>query len=232
MPRCFAFLLPLAVVAVGCGSTSTTTTAPPASTSTGQSTVSAAPTALTIFRLRDGVLQPEAVEVPHTTAVAAAALVVLGLAAPVTIANGTAVVAIETATPGAVAEIVYTLTEFPTIKRVDVAGRRGLTRDDVQGFLPTIFIEAPAANATVRSTFSVTGSATVFEATFVVELDRDGKVLVKRTVTASEGAPARGTFATTLHATAAGVVTIAAFAPSAENGEPQHEVDVPVKVGP
>jgi hypothetical protein len=51
-------------------------------------------------------------------------------------------------------------------------------------------------------------------------------------VTASEGAPARGTFETTLHAPSPGGATITAFAASAENGSPQHQVDVPVTVTP
>jgi hypothetical protein len=72
----------------------------------------------------------------------------------------------------------------------------------------------------------------VFEATLVLELVRNGKVLEKRTVTASEGAPARGTFTTTLHAPSRGAATISAFAPSAENGLPQHRVDVRVTVRP
>jgi hypothetical protein len=65
-----------------------------------------------------------------------------------------------------------------------------------------------------------------------VELVRDGKVLEKQTVTASEGAPARGAFKTTLHADSAGEATVTAFAPSAENGAPQHQVDVPVTITP
>jgi hypothetical protein len=72
----------------------------------------------------------------------------------------------------------------------------------------------------------------VFEATLVVELVRDGNVLDKQTVTASQGAPARGTFATTLHAPSAGPATVSAFAPSAADGSPQHQVDVPVTVKP
>ena len=182
--------------------------------------------------MRSGVLGPETVRVAHTQAVAAAALDALGLAAPVTIADGTATVQLPAATPAEVAEIVYTLTEFPSITRVDVAGRTGLTRDDFAAYLPTIFIASPAAGANVPSTFTVTGSAVVFEATLVVELVRGGKVLVKQSVTASEGAPARGTFETTLHAPSAGDATVTAFAPSAEDGSPQHQVDVPVTVMP
>jgi hypothetical protein len=71
----------------------------------------------------------------------------------------------------------------------------------------------------------------VFEATLVVQLLRDGKILAKRNVTASEGAPGRGTFETTLQATP-GEATVSAFAPSAADGSPQHRVDVAVTVVP
>jgi hypothetical protein len=93
-------------------------------------------------------------------------------------------------------------------------------------------VESPGTGADVPRTFEVTGSATVFEATLVVELVRGGKVIEKQTVTASEGAPARGTFETTLHASTPGPATVTAFAPSAENGAPQHQVDAPVTVEP
>ena len=69
-----------------------------------------------------------------------------------TIADGTADVALAEATPEQTAEIVYTLTQFPSIKRVDVAGRTGLTRADVAPFVPPILVETPAAHATVPTT--------------------------------------------------------------------------------
>jgi hypothetical protein len=228
----------LAALAAGCGSSSTPasvsttgTTTPTTPTSTGHA-ASPGPMSLTIFRVRSGDLGAETVSVPQTKAVAAAALEALGLAAPITIANGTATVQRDDASTTEVAEIVYTLTQFPSITRVDVAGRSGLTRDDFAAYLPPIFIASPAAGANVASTFTVTGSAVVFEATLVVELVRAGKVLVKQSVTASQGAPARGTFETTLHAPSAGDATVTAFAPSAEDGSPQHQVDVPVTVTP
>jgi hypothetical protein len=90
-------------------------------------------------------------------------------------------------------------------------------------------VETPAAGTQVPGTFHVSGTASVFEATLVVQLVRDGKVILKQSVTASEGAPGRGTFDTTVHASP-GAVTVAAFAPSAADGTPQHEVDVPVTV--
>jgi hypothetical protein len=136
---------------------------------------------------------------------------------------------VGTATNAQTAEIVCTLTVFPTVQRVDVAGRTGLTCGDFDAFLPVIFIRSPAAGEQVAPAFAVTGTASVFEATFVVELLQDGRVVEKRTVTASEGAPGRGTFTTTLHGSA-GAATVRAFAPSAADGSPQHQVDVPVTI--
>jgi hypothetical protein len=96
--------------------------------------------------------------------------------------------------------------------------------------LAPIVVEAPAAGADVPLTFSVSGTASVFEATLVVELRRGGRVLQHTTVTASEGAPGRGTFSATLHAPSAGAATVAAYSPSAADGSRQHEQDVPVTV--
>jgi hypothetical protein len=221
----------LAGLAAGCGSSST---APEAvtSTTTAQVPVSPAPMPLTVFKVDNGHLRPTVEHVPRTGAVATAALGALGLGgASVTIADGTATVTLDNATQDEAAEIVYTLTQFATVKRVDVAGRAGLTRDDFASYVPPIFVESPAAGAEVPGTFHVSGTASVFEATLVVQLVRNGKVILKQSVTASEGAPGRGTFDTTVHATP-GAVTVAAFAPSAADGTPQHEVDVPVTIQP
>jgi hypothetical protein len=186
--------------------------------------------AVTVFRVDNGVLRPTVEHVPRTGAVAAAALGALDLGAAVTIDAGTAKVGLDRASQDEQAEIVYTLTQFATIRRVDVAGRTGLTRDDFASYLPPILVETPAVGADVPATFRVTGTASVFEATLVVQLMRAGKVLEKQTVTASEGAPGRGTFETTLHATP-GSATVSVFAPSAANGSEQHRVDVEVTVG-
>jgi hypothetical protein len=220
-----------ALVLAGCGSTPTaveTVTTTTVATS-GSTTVAAKPIAVTVFTVDNGLLRPAVEHVPHTTAVAAAALRALGVDAGVAIADGTATVALDHATQDQGAEIVYTLTQFAAVKRVDVGGRAGLTRDDFASYVPPIFVESPAAGAVVPGTFHVTGTASVFEATLVVQLVRDGKVILKQSVTASEGAPGRGTFDTTMHATP-GEATVAAFSPSAADGTPQHEVDVPVTI--
>jgi immunoglobulin-like protein involved in spore germination len=226
----------VACFAGGCGSSNhaaeqTTTTTAPASTTTAQTPVSPSPMAVTIFKIDGGLLRPHVARVPRTRAVAAAALGALGLGASVSVDHGTATVALSRATQDEEAEIVYTLTQFPAIERVDIAGRTGLTRDDFASYVPAIFVEKPGAGAEVPTTFHVSGTASVFEATLVVQLLRDGKVIAKRSVTASEGAPGRGTFDTTLTASP-GEATVAAFAPSAADGTPQHEVDVPVTLGP
>lgn len=211
--------------AAGCGSTPSS--APPTISVKVETTPSIA---LTVFRADGGTLRPEVRHVQQTQGVAAAALKALGVDAPVAISSGTATVDLAKASNDQVAGIVYTLTQFPSVQRVDVAGRAGLTRDDFSGFLAPISIEAPARSARVPTSFHVTGTASVFEATFVVQLVRDGKVLSKQTVTASEGAPGRGTFDATFTATP-GDLTVTAFAPSAADGTPQHEVDVAVTVG-
>jgi hypothetical protein len=224
-------LLFLALAAAGCGSGKIAGTGSTTIRGTTTVPVSPAPMALTVFRVRGGIVRPLIVRVPRTSAVAAAALGALGLPAPVTIAHGTATVGLARASEAEAAEIVFTLTQFPTIERVDVAGRSGLTRADFERYLPPILVETPPVGATVGSLFHVSGTASVFEATLVVQLVRDGRIVAKKTVTASEGAPGRGSFDATFHATG-GALTIKAFSPSAVDGSPQHEVDVSVTVLP
>jgi hypothetical protein len=222
------FLGTLAVLAAGCGSSPTATES--VATATTTAPVSPKPIAVTVFTVDNGLLRPRIEHVPHTEAVAEAALGALGLGvAATTISGGTATVTLDHATQDQAAEIVYTLTQFSTVQRVDVGGRKALTRDDFASYVPPIFVESPAAGAEVPGTFHVSGTASVFEATLVVQLVRDGKVIEKRSVTASEGAPGRGTFDTTFTATP-GALTVAAFSPSAADGTPQHEVDVPVTI--
>ncbi len=218
----------VALVAAGCGTAhrSGRSTIP---TTTGTGTVSPRPMAVTVFRVESGALRAETEQVPATQAVATAALGALGVGATVTISGGTARVALDRATPEQVAEIVYTLTQYPSVQRVDVAGRGGLTRDDVAAYVPPILVESPAAGAEVPSTFHVSGSASVFEGTLVVEVQRGGATLAKHVVTASEGAPGRGTFDTAFTA-APGDATVVAYAPSAADGSPQHEADVPITI--
>ena len=216
MPRLgTALALATVVVSAGCG----------ASQPTGHTTT------VTVFRLAGGALHAERAEVPAARSTPAAALGALGLDVPVKVVDGTAHVSIDSLPAQRVAEVVYTLTRLSGIRRVDVAGRTGLTRADVAAYVPPILIESPADGQRLPSTFTVRGTASVFEATLVVELRRGGAVVQRRTVTATEGAPSRGAFSTVLHAPSGGAATVVAFAPSAADGSPQHIQRVPVTVG-
>jgi Immunoglobulin-like domain of bacterial spore germination len=223
-----ALLLALLALASGCGGSST----PQQQTTTVHVPVSPSPMALTVFRVENGTLHAETVNVPATQAVAHAALGALDLGgADVTIDAGTANVQLDNPTPEQIAEIVYTLTQYPAVQRVDVGGRMGLTRDDVTTFVPPILVEKPANGGTVGTTFTVSGTASVFEATLVLEVRKGTTMLSRQTVTASEGAPGRGTFSATMHAPA-GHITLAAYSPSAEDGSHQHEQDLSLIVRP
>jgi hypothetical protein len=234
MPRRYLItILLVPLVAAGCLGRTTHHATTATTASTPRTTTAAAQMSLTVFRVENGKLAAENARVPQTTATAGASLEALGIDAGVTIADGTATVDLPDATADQVAEIVYTLTQFPTVQRVDVGGKTGLTRADVDtSYLPQISIETPAAGGTVSKTFHVTGTAQVFEATFVLELQIAGNVAVKQTVTASAGAPARGTFDVTLTSPSLGAAKLVAFEPSAADGSPLHAVTVPVSVVP
>jgi germination protein M len=93
------------------------------------------------------------------------------------------------------AQVVYTVTQFPTVDavRFELDGRpvtvfsgEGIeidgpaSRVDLVDLLPTVFVDSPAAGATVRGDVRVTGMAAVFEATFQYRLQRaDGTVLAQ-----------------------------------------------------
>lgn len=188
---------------------------------------------LTVFRVAGGRLAAQNARVPQTQAIAAASLKALGIDARVTISGGTAAVDLPGATSEQTAEVVYTLTQYPSVQRVDVGGKTGLTRADIDAsLLPQISIESPAAGGTVPKTFHVRGTAQVFEATFVLELKIAGRTAVKKTVTASTGAPQRGTFDVALRSPSEGGADLVAYEPSAENGQPLHTVTVPITVVP
>jgi germination protein M len=112
------------------------------------------------------------------------------------------------------AQIVYTLTQFPTVKgvlfsldgeQVDVLGGEGivvdqpLRRRDFRGLLPAILVTSPALGETVDGSVTIRGSANVFEANVTVEiLNASGQVLADAFTTATCGTGCRGTFSLTL----------------------------------
>ncbi len=213
--------------------------------------------------------------VPATKAVAAAAMNAL-LAGPtardraigmtsdlpagttlrgVTIAGGVATVDLSSAfavagtTPdmtARLAQVVYTLTQFPSVgrgvlfkvdgKALTSFGATGANltqpqrRADYESVTPPIFVENPAPfDSAVGKTY-VYGTANVFEATFRAKLlDAAGRTITTMTVTATSGSGTRGRFSFSVPimttATAGGLLV---WDPSAENGSALHTVAIPL----
>jgi germination protein M len=245
-------------------------------TTTAATTVTApAETVLRAYLLRDGLVAPVARSVPRTQAVARAALVQL-LTGPtaeetsagfttdvpsgarllgVTIAGGTATVdfahafaeGAEATISPRLAQVVYTLTQFPTIERVSfrLDGRPlpGVTdgvseivdhppgRADYEALTPPLLVESPLPGETVTSPLRISGSANAFEATFQAELvDASGTVLVHRTVMATSGSGERGTFEESLPFEGSGAGKLVVYEDSAADGSRIHEVAIPLQL--
>jgi len=212
--------------------------------------------------------------VPQTTAVATAAMTALlggplasekaaGLATiiptgtklrSVKVSNGIATVDLSSAYDSGggtlsmtarLAQVVYTLTQFPTVKGVDfkidgkkvtVFGGEGIMlghpqrRADYEKITPPIFVESPAVGDTLKSPITFWGTANVFEAQFQVQLfDSKGKVLVEKAVHATSGTGTRGTFKTTLSfSTSATKGRLKTYDLSAKDGKQVDIINIPL----
>ncbi len=153
----------------------------------------------------------------------------VGSLAVTRIENGTAFFDGPSQPPGAQAQIVYTLTQFPTVKSVDIAGKR-VGRADLEDWTPAILVESPLPFETVSSPLRVTGTANTFEATFQYELaDSSGDVVSKSFVTATSGSGVRGTFDFTARFGAKpGPGKLTVFEASAKDGSRIHVVEIPL----
>lgn len=147
-----------------------------------------------------------------------------------------------------VAQVVYTLTRVSGISRiafeldgqpVTAVGGEGVLvsppvgRAAFESMAPAILVESPLPGQTVTSPLRATGSANVFEASFVIQVaDWDGRVIAQKTVQATSGTGTRGTFATTIAFPIPGSgparLTLIAYEPSARDGSPTHEVEIPL----
>ena len=112
------------------------------------------------------------------------------------------------------AQVVFTLTQFPTVegvefkldgKPIDVLGGEGIiidhpmTRADYEDLSPAILVESPTLGDTVSSPVRVTGTANVFEAVFRINIvDWDGLIIADQRVQATSGTGTRGTFDVTI----------------------------------
>jgi immunoglobulin-like protein involved in spore germination/sporulation and spore germination protein len=132
----------------------------------------------------------------------------------------------------ALAQIVYTLTQFPEVHEVQVDKR--YTRADFEDETPGILVESPLPFEDVTSPIRATGTANTFEATFNYELtDTDGKIVDENFVTATSGTGTRGTFDfTTKKFTVpfSGVGSLVVFERSAEDGSRTKLVEIPLRM--
>jgi len=248
-----AILLGAAIVALvaGCGGDEEA-----ASTETMTVTTPVVTMPVRVYFLREGKVWPVAREVPEGDGVATAALGQL-VAGPtkreaadlgarsavssgefpdydVLIEDGVAKLDVsgELSASGR-AQLVYTLTQFPTVKRVEMDGKR-YTRADFEDETPGILVESPLPFEDVSSPIRATGTANTFEATFNYELtDTDGKIVDQNFVTATSGTGTRGTFDfTTKKFTApfSGVGSLVVFERSAEDGSRTKLVEIPLRM--
>jgi germination protein M len=271
-----AVLASFAVAAAGCDGDGDEATPPPTVTET---TPPAGGTAsVAVYLLRDGKVAPVRREIEATPAVARAALTELlegptpaeagdGLVSAipdgtslrdVSIADGIATVDLEgtfddgggsASMLGRVAQVVATLTRFPTVERVafrldgePVAsiGGEGVVVDPpigrraIEDQTPQILVESPLPGDDVSAPIRLLGTANVFEATVSLEVrDSAGKAILETFTTATSGTGTRGTFETTLPLPGrTGDVTVVAFESSAKDGRPLHVFEVPLTLAP
>lgn len=264
-----------ALLVAGCdgGSEQTGPTGTPPATSPDGTTTSAR-TSVAVYFLRGEKVSPVRRTIDATPAVARAAMTALlegpteeeaadGLASAVpagthlrdiALADGVATVDLDgsfgdgggsASMLGRVAQVVATLTRFPTVQRVafkldgepvEAIGGEGVVVDPpigraaIEGQTPQILVESPLPGDVVRNPVRLRGTANVFEATVSIDVrDASGK-LVKRTfTTATSGNGTRGTFDTEVTIPdAAGRVTVVAYEASAKDGTPLHVVRVPL----
>lgn len=153
-----------------------------------------------------------------------------------TIARGVASVQLseQPADDAARAQLVYTLTQFPTVRRVDFGAElRPVGRKAFEAETPAVLVESPLPGESVESGFAVRGTANTFEATFNYELkDASGAVLRKNFVTATSGSGTRGTFSFRVpyQVDKPQDGRLVVFELSAEDGSRIHQSEIPLKL--
>ena len=239
-------LLPLLLVAAGlllagCGGDDST------DTSATDTITLPASSAGKVYWLRDGKVWPVARELPATGTAAASldelldgpsseekgdleatSAIPTDTELEVDVADGVATVsASEDLSREALAQIVYTLTQFPTVTSVEVDGQT-YTRKSFEDQTPAILVESPLPFAEVTSSITASGTANTFEASFNYEVyDADGNLVGENFVTATSGTGTRGTFEFTT-GDFDSISKLVVFEPSAEDGSKTKLVEIPL----
>jgi len=148
------------------------------------------------------------------------------------------------------AQVVYTLTQFPTVARVEfmldgksvrVFSGEGLilnhpsTRKNFLDQLPPILVESPGVAERISSPVTVSGTANAFEGTVSIRvLDENGHVVASTFTTATCGSGCRGSYEKQVrfdtNLVQEGAVEV--FEASAKNGDPTNVVTIPVTLVP
>lgn len=146
-----------------------------------------------------------------------------------------------------VAQVVYTTTQFGGVDRVafkldgtlvrSVGGEGIVTlppvaRSSFESQAPPILVERPLPGDRVSNRVVVRGTANVFEARLVVELQTTGGTIVaRRLVSATSGTGVRGTFAAALGSPARfRQAVVVVYTRSAKDGRPIGVVRIPVRL--
>lgn len=222
-------------------------------TDTGTTTAPSETTDVRVYWLREGKVWPALRQVEESEAVARAALDELldgpteqeeqdlqfTTAIPedvevdeLSIEDGVAQLELSVELPDEpLAQVVYTVSQFPTVSSVEVQGQT-VSRADFEDETPAVLVESPLPFEEVSSPIHATGTANTFEATFNYELtDTDGLIVDEDFVTATSGTGTRGTFDfTTAEFTIPfdGVGTLIVFELSAKDGSRINLVEVPL----
>ena len=152
------------------------------------------------------------------------------------------------AMPLRIGQVVYTLTQFPTVTGVRFAiNGQGVTviggvpvqspqtRVMYGGYLPAITVRSPVIGAQVGNPVTVSGTADVFEATVSVRIvDLAGHEIARTFTTASCGTGCRGGYSVTIPYTVPRTQpgTIVVFESSAKDGLPINVQLIPVTLAP
>src|SRR5712691_6242353 len=152
------------------------------------------------------------------------------------------------AMPLRIAQVVYTLTQFPTVtgvrfaidgQGVTVVGgvpvQSPQTRAMYSGYLPAITVRSPVIGARVTSPVTVSGTADVFEAVVSARiLDSAGQEIARTFTTASCGTGCRGDYSVTVSYSVPRTEpgTIEVFESSAKDGLPVNVQLIPVTMAP
>ncbi|MER7458751.1 Gmad2 immunoglobulin-like domain-containing protein [Micromonospora sp. NPDC126480] len=231
----------------------------PATTTAAPATPSAGTVTIELWYVRDGRIAPTRRTRPATPATSRLALTELaagptpaeaatGLATLVAagtavtrIADGTAVLPPLPATGGPAAtrlreaQVVWTLTQFPTVRRVRFGAGAPVDRTTYADLLPPIVVTAPVIGARVTSPVTVAGTADVFEATVSVRvLDAAGQEIATTFTTATCGTGCRGDYrvAVGYRVDREQAGTVEVYEVSPQDGSRTKVVTVPVRLAP